>query len=199
MQRHDSDASLETRGLLRAAQAGDTRAFRHLVETHMRPIYAIGYRMLGNHDDADDVAQETFVRAWEALDRYDPKYSVYTWLRTIATRLCLNELEKRKRRRTEGGEAFEVAAETQADPAADPAATAAGNETRRDIATALDELPADYRAVLVLRSFDDLSYEEIAATLDIPIGTVMSRLSRARARLRTALGNKMPLNEGEVK
>ncbi len=180
----------EVREWVRRACGGDANAFRRLVETHMRAVYGIAYRMMGNHDDADDVAQETFVRAHRALDRYDPKYSFYTWLRTIATRVALHELAKRRRRRTEGGESFEMAAETLPADGADPQALAEEEDLRQRLARALATLPEDSRAVLVLRAEEQLSYAEIAAALEIPIGTVMSRLARARDKLRLLLGSE---------
>jgi len=170
----------------RAARDGDAAAFRWLVEHHMRAVYALAYRFMRDHDDADDVAQETFVRAHAALERYDERYTFYTWLRTIATRVALNELAKRRRRQTAAGEAFDVAAETVPATQADPAADAGHAEVERRFATALETLPDEQRAVLALRVHDEMSYEEIATALGIPIGTVMSRLSRARAALRAA-------------
>lgn len=180
----DADA---VRALARAAAGGDAAAFRRLVELHMRAVYAVAYRILRDADDADDVAQETFVRAHQALARYDARFTFYTWLRTIATRLALNELAKRRRRRTEGGETFEAAADTVATDAPDAAETLAGEELRRTLDVALGQLPEEFRSVLVLRVNEAMSYAEIAAALEVPIGTVMSRLSRARALVRRAL------------
>jgi RNA polymerase sigma-70 factor (ECF subfamily) len=177
----------EVRAWVRAAVAGDGHAFRRLVESHMRAVYGLAYRILGNPDDADDVAQETFVRAHHALDRYDERYSFYTWLRAIATRIALNEVAKRKRRRTEAGDAFDTASETVADRGADALARLADVELRDAVRRAMDTLPDEFRAVLVLRAEQEMSYAEIAAALDVPLGTVMSRLHRARALLRRAL------------
>jgi len=172
---------------VRAAQSGDAEAYRELVEACKRSVYALGYRMLGNHDDADDVAQETFVRAWEALQRYDARYSFPGWLRTIATRLALNVLEKRRRRRTEGGETFDAAAGTQAAATPGPDAEVEALETRTLLARALQALPDEFRVPLLLRTHEELSYVEIATALAIPVGTVMSRLHRARAMVRREL------------
>jgi RNA polymerase sigma-70 factor (ECF subfamily) len=168
---------------------------------YMRAVHAIAYRLLGDHDDADDVAQETFVRVHRSLERYDDNYSFYTWVRTIATRVALNELQKRKRRRTSGGEAFETAAEVVASPAPDAAEQLAGRELGQALAAALATLPEEYRAVLALRTYEQMSYDEIATTLGIPIGTVMSRLNRARTQLRAAWhgrqGGAVAPREGE--
>jgi RNA polymerase sigma-70 factor (ECF subfamily) len=178
----------DVRAWVRAARGGDSSAFRRLVETHMRAVYALGYRLLGDADDADDVAQETFVRAYRALDRYDERYSFYTWLRAIATRVALNEIAKRKRRRTDRGEAFDTATDTVADDRADAVEALADVELRARVQTGLASLPEEYRAVLVLRAEQQMSYAEIAAALDVPVGTVMSRLHRGRSLLRRALG-----------
>jgi RNA polymerase sigma-70 factor (ECF subfamily) len=194
----EASASPEAvRALVRAAAAGDTSAFRRLVEMHMRAIYAVGFRILGNHDDADDVAQETFVRAWSSLGRYDERYAFYTWLRTIATRLALNVRAKQQRRRTEGGETFAIAAETVADPGADPADGAVAAEWSDRLRAALAQLPEEQRSVLILRGQEEMSYAEIAAALDVPVGTVMSRLARARERLRVLLRDPGPAAVGK--
>jgi RNA polymerase sigma-70 factor (ECF subfamily) len=183
--------------LVGKAAAGDAGAFRRLVESHMRAVYALAYRLMGNHDDADDVAQETFVRAHAALARYDPQYTFYTWLRTIATRVALNEIAKRRRRRTEGGDSFDTAAETVAAREPDAAETLAGTELQAALDAALATLPPEYRAVLVLRIQEDQSYAEIAAALEVPVGTVMSRLSRGREALRRALAARRDATAGE--
>ena len=195
--RERSERDGEIRDWVQQARGGDAQAFRRLVETHMRAVYAIAYRMMGDHDDADDVAQETFVRAHRALDRYDPSYSFYTWLRTIATRVALHELAKRKRRRTEGGESFEMASETLPTEAADPQALAEAGDLRQRLDRALGTLPEEYRAVLVLRAVEQLSYAEIAETLEIPVGTVMSRLARARDKLRLVLDPERGASRGQ--
>jgi RNA polymerase sigma-70 factor (ECF subfamily) len=179
--------SPEVLALVRAARAGDAGAFRQLVEAYMRPIYALGRRLLSDHDDADDLAQETFVRAYQALGRYDERYGFHAWLRTIATRLALNEIAKRRRRRTEGGELFEAAAETRAEAAPGPDAELEAGEMRERLQAALASLPEEFRTALVLRTHEGLSYEEIAHTLGVPIGTVMSRIHRARCLLRERL------------
>ena len=174
--------------LVRRARLGDDAAYRRLVEMYMRAVYSVAYRLMGDHDDADDVAQETFVRAHQSLARYDESYSFYTWLRTIATRLGLNEIATRRRHKTHGGETFDVAAENVPAAAPDAVDELAGEELHEALGQAIGTLTEEYRAVLVLRTYEDLSYEEIATTLGIPIGTVMSRLCRARGLLRQALG-----------
>jgi RNA polymerase sigma factor (sigma-70 family) len=164
-----------------AAQAagGDRRAFDALVTRHRQAVYRLCWAATGNHADADDAAQETFVRVFRALPSYDP------WLRKIAWNCGLSV-----RRDAKAG--VPVVAGSDApeavDPAPGPEESAAGNEERQRVAGAMAALPAELRAVMVLRAVEGLSYAEIALVAGIPAGTVMSRLSRARKRLLDALG-----------
>ena len=171
---------------LRRAQAGDAGAFRALVERYQRPIWELCWRMVapvGLADRADDLTQDTFLRVYRALPEFDPRgpARLSTWIFTIAARLTLNEL---RRVRPEP---------TDADDGAWPASTASPARTheRRQagdrIAAAIATLPTGARAVLLLRDVFELDDEEIAATLAIDLGTVKSRLSRARAAVRARL------------
>ncbi len=187
MRRREDGESDAVPELVDQAQAGDTAAFRQLVEACMRPVYAQAWRLLRDHDDADDVAQETFVRAWQALKRYDGRTSFQGWLHTIATRLALNVIAKRQRRRTSGGEDFERAAETQQSGSPGPEAQVELAETRIALEQVLHALPDAFRLPLLLRTYEGLSYAEIARNLDLPMGTVMSRLHRARLLVRQGL------------
>lgn len=190
MRRREDAGSDPVPELVGRAQAGDAAAFRQLVEACMRPVYGQARRLLRDHDDADDVAQETFVRAWQALDRYDGRTSFQGWLHTIATRLALNVIAKRKRRRTLGGEHFERAAETLASGAPGPEAQVELGEARGALEQVLHELPDDFRLPLLLRTYEGLSYAEIGATLSVPVGTVMSRIHRARCLVRQGLESR---------
>ncbi len=168
----------------RAAE-GDRRAFDALVIRHRQAIYRLCWAATGNHADADDAAQETFVRAYRSLARYDPSRPFLPWLRTIAWHCGLSV------RRDGSAGVPRVAgddAPEPADPAPGPEESAAGNEERRRVADAMAALPDDLRTVLVLRAVEGLSYADIAQVAGIPAGTVMSRLSRARKRLLDALG-----------
>ena len=190
MRRREEGESEPVPDLVRRAQAGDAAAFRQLVESSMRPIYALARRLLRDHDEADDVAQETFVRAWQALERYDGRSSFLGWLRTIATRLALNVIAKRRRRQTTGGEDFERAAETRASTTPGPEAQFEGAEAHSALAWVLHQLPDEFRLPLLLRTYEELSYAEIARQLEIPVGTVMSRLHRARRLVRQGLESR---------
>ncbi len=178
----------DVRELLVRARDGDHRAFRVIVERYRRAVYALAFRMTGQHEDADDMTQEAFVRVYQALDRYDPRYSFYTWIRNIVIRLCANEMAKRARRRTEpAGDPAMFDRVASDDPG--PFERLSAAETAERIERALEAVPSDQRQVFVLRVHEEMSYQEIAERLELPVGTVMSRLSRARrailARLRS--------------
>lgn len=167
---------------VRAAR-GDARACRTLVERYQHRVFALVGRMLRPHGlDAliEDVSQETFMRVFAHLGRFRPdgRARLSTWILTIATRLCIDRL--RKRRPQTSLDAVPASA-LVGGPTADRAPIGAGLER------AIAALPPDWQAVFVLRVGHDLDYGEIASALEIPVGTVRSRLSRARAQLRAAL------------
>jgi RNA polymerase sigma factor (sigma-70 family) len=166
------------------AAAGDRAAFEDLVTRHRKAVYRLCWSAAGNHADADDAAQETFLRVFRALPSYDPERPFLPWLRRIAWNCGLTV----RRDRQAGvplvpGEGIP----DPADPAEGPEDAASGNEEKRRVAAAMADLPAELRTVLVLRAVEGLSYAEIAEAAGIPAGTVMSRLSRARERLVAAL------------
>jgi RNA polymerase sigma-70 factor (ECF subfamily) len=170
------DATLER------AQRGDPVAFRVLVVCHQPAVFAYLWRMLGGDRAAvEDLVQETFVRVHRGLPRFarGGPATLRTWILTIATRVALNEL-RRRRPRTEPIDARARAVE-------EPRTDATLALIVRD---ALDQMTPDHRAVLVLREYHDLDYAEIASVLGIDVGTVRSRLSRARAALRAELGEE---------
>jgi RNA polymerase sigma-70 factor (ECF subfamily) len=170
---------------LKRAQRGDPAACTALVRRYERPVFAVVSRLLspsGRRAAVEDMAQETFLRVFRALPAFDPGggAKLSTWILTIATRVTLNEL---RRRPTTGEPLGEAAATT-------PAPTTEPTELRalgRAIERAVGALQPEYRAAFVLREFHDLSYDEIARALDVDLGTVKSRLSRARAALKQAL------------
>ncbi len=172
----------------RAAE-GDRVAFEELVTRHRQSVYRLCRSATGNHADADDAAQETFLRVFRGLPSYDPGRPFGPWLRKIAWNCALSV-----RRDAGAGVPTVPGGELPdpADPAGDPQEAASGTEERRRVADAMAALPAELRAVLVLRAVEGLSYAEIAKAAGIPVGTVMSRLSRARGRLLAALGPRAP-------
>ncbi len=170
--------------LLVRARQGDLSAFEEVVRRYQRRVYGTALRIVRCHEVADDVSQEAFVRAWRSLDRFDTARPFGPWVCRIAANLALNHVRSPRGRE-------ETLPEEQAEPrseAADPLESLLDDEGRRVLDEALSELPAEQRAVFVLRAFEELSYAEIAETLGLQPGTVMSRLFRARDRLARALG-----------
>jgi RNA polymerase sigma-70 factor (ECF subfamily) len=174
--------------LVRLAQAGDADAFGRLVERHMRRAYFAALSLVGSREDALDLSQEAFVRAYRARGTIDPDRPFYAWLYQILRRLCFNFLRDRRTRAQTLEAAGSWLAEDVADRAGpDPAEALEREQRRRLVAAAIEELPAREREVLALKEFEGLSYKEIAALVGVPIGTVMSRLYAARQRLALAL------------
>lgn len=176
--RQADDPGPGDRELVLRARRGDRAAFGLLVRRHQRRIHGLGVRLLRDRDDADDLVQETFVRAWRALDRFDPERPLMPWLLRIATNRAMSLLDVRKRRRAE------ELTETIPDAGPSPPEQADRRRLHAAVRREVDRLPEDQRVVLVLRAAEDLSYREIAEVLGVPIGTVMSRLARARETLR---------------
>lgn len=180
--------SVDAEALLRRAQAGDAAACRALVVAHQSRIFAQLRGMLrpvGREAMVEDLAQETFLRAFRALPRFEGSASkIRPWLLTIATRVALNELRRRPGPTT-GVEELDTIEERCEGERGHPAQTS--RVIGRGLEAAVRELPDVYRAAFLLRELHGMEYADIAQTLDIDIGTVKSRLSRARARLRAAL------------
>jgi RNA polymerase sigma-70 factor (ECF subfamily) len=174
--------------LIRACRSGDAEAFGALVSRYQGRLYPTVLRLTGSTEDALDLLQEAFLRAYQNLDRFQGESSFYTWIYRIAINLALSD--RRRKRRTlrwvDEHRGPDVA-ELQDRQGTDPAAPVERAERDHRIQEALNTLPPDYRAVLVLKEFDGLAYEEISAVLGIPIGTVRSRIHRARCELRDQL------------
>ena len=167
--------------LIELCQRGDMRAFRSLVEQLKRPAYFHALALLGNHDDALDVSQEAFARAWISLASYDRTLPFYPWYYTILKRLSLNLIRSRKRRR----EVHDADAHLNGQAGSDsPEADRQARYRIAQVRQALKQLSVDDREIICLKDMQDYTYREIAAILDIPVGTVMSRLYGARARFR---------------
>ena len=176
--------------------AGDERAYRELVERYEHRVYSLALRMLRQAQDAEDVAQETFVRMFRALDRYDPSRPFAAWLMTIASRLCIDHLRRRRLRpislfQREPGTDEERMIDVR-DPGLLPDDLTTHREEELRTQQLIDSLPYHYRIVVLLRHQQDLSYEEIARTLDLPLGTVKARIHRARALLKQRLEGERP-------
>jgi RNA polymerase sigma-70 factor, ECF subfamily len=168
--------------LVSSAQNGDRNAFSELVRIHSLGVRNVVYRVCGNRQMAEDAAQEAFIRAWTKLSSYSPKVSFKSWLYRIAVNAALDMLRKEKRILPNALEDLKLR-----DINPTPEAMLASTERADLIAKALSSLSDASRTVLILREYEELSYNEIAETLEIPMGTVMSRLSYARKLLKEKL------------
>jgi RNA polymerase sigma-70 factor (ECF subfamily) len=175
---------MDQRRLLNAAQAGDERAFRQLVEPYRRALEVHCYRMLGSAQDAEDLAQETLLRAWRALERFEPRAQFQTWLYRIATNACLDELERRPRRPEPVDPFPDVPSAETASPTYDPAARYAIREGMElALLRAIQELPGRQRAVLIFRDVLGWTAPEVAEVLESTVASVNSALQRARGTI----------------
>jgi RNA polymerase sigma-70 factor (ECF subfamily) len=186
---NSNETAADETDLVRAAQAGDSRAFGEIVTRYQRAIYRVAYGFTRIPADADDLAQETFVRAYQAIGRFRVGEPLYPWLARIASNLALSLLRSRRRKPETALEPLMEAGQ-QWGTEEDPGRGVIDRERKKHLEQALAELKPEHQAVLVLRGVEEKSYEEIAKTLNVPLGTVMSRLSRARAELRARLAAK---------
>ncbi len=180
-----------------AAQQGSLGAFNDLVRAYEGRVYALCYRMLGNGEAAADAAQDTFFAAYQALGRFRGG-SFKSWLLRIAANTCYDQLRRQRRRPQQSLDALLDDPDhpvdfAGGDRATDPEDRALQAELSRTIQAALADLPADQRLAIVLADIQGLSYEEIAVVCETALGTVKSRISRARGKLREALGSREEL------
>ncbi len=174
-----------------AAQKGDNVAFEKLVRLHQRGVYRWAYRMVHTHDAADDVAQEVFVRLYRVLERIDPERPLSPWLCRVAINLSTNYLRKQKTRVSLDDNPGMEAIITPPDDPDHPMAKHRRKQFIAKLEKAIINLPPKFKSVFILRVQESRSYEEISEALGLTMGTVMSRLSRARARLRKELGDEL--------
>ncbi len=178
--------------------SGDQNAFAHLVTEYEKQVYHLCLRMVGNPEDAEDLAQEAFFKAWKGLKFYKFESSFSTWLYRLTTNACIDHLRKQKRQMTvsltmdeeEEGQELDL---PDREPL--PEDRLLKKEDQQQLQRAMEKLEEDARLILTLRVVEDLSYEQIAQIMDLKIGTVKSRLARARERLKNILaygGNKVP-------
>jgi RNA polymerase sigma-70 factor (ECF subfamily) len=181
---------VETR-LAKLSRNGDRRAFAELVEMYKDKIYHLGYRMLNQRQEAEDVVQETFLRVYTNLDRYDENQKFSTWIYRIATNLCIDRLRKRKPSYSidaeltdsEGTDWHALLASDDASPETELILS----ETQQHIREAIQSLPDKYKSVVVLRYLHDLSLQEISDILEMPVTTIKTRVHRGREFLRKKL------------
>ncbi len=186
-----SDVDSGEAALIARCAAGDETACAELVTIHQRMVYALGFTLLGNHDDALDLSQEVFLRVFRTLGRFRGQSALRTWIYRIVVNQARNRQRWwRRRRRAEQislDEYVEKFGDLESRHEVLPDRLLASKETAAKIWQALDRLPFDQRTALILREVEGLRYEEIAYSLDVALGTVKSRLTRARQALREEL------------
>jgi RNA polymerase sigma-70 factor (ECF subfamily) len=186
-------SSADDPSLVRAAQSGDMPAFEELVARHRDKIYARAYSMMRNEEEAIDLSQEAWVKGWQRLRQFQGEASFGTWMTRIVINLCLDQLRKHKRQRTESIEEMneESGGVERQMPVVtiNPTAGLERGELRQRIDRALGQLSHEHRTVLVLHEFEELEYKEIAKVMGCSIGTVMSRLFYARRKMAALLAD----------
>ena len=186
-------SSAEDQKLVRLAQRGDMAAFEELVARHRDKIYARALSMMRNEDEAIDLSQEAWVKGWQRLKQFQGESSFGTWMTRIVINLCLDQLRKHKRQRTESIEAMdeESGGVERHMPVltVNPTAGLERNELRQRIDKALGQLSYEHRTVLVLHEFEEMEYKEIAKAMGCSIGTIMSRLFYARRKMAALLAD----------
>lgn len=175
---------LRDEALAEKAAAGDMNAFEDLVDRHRMAVYRLARSVTGNHHDADDAAQETFLRVYRALGSYDPNRPFKPWLKRITYNTSLNTVRagKSRSRGIVDGDLPEIADSNPAQPERMEA-----DQNIASVDHAVQNLPSDLRVTLLLRAVEGMSYKDIATAMGVKIGTVMSRLSRARERVMDVL------------
>jgi len=183
----------QERRLIEASRGGDLKAFYQLVRRYERSVFNTAYRLSNSHDDASDIAQEAFVRAWNNLKSFRGDSAFSTWLYRIVTNVFLDD-RKRKRARPHISLDQELELDESSvtrqyeDPSPGPEAIMEGEERKEILAKAIASLPEAQRSMVVMYHTQGLAYEEIAEITQLPMGTVKSRLNRARLALRDRLG-----------
>ena len=179
--------------LIKAARNGELAAFEELVFRHRDPVYARAFSMTRNEQDAVDLSQEAWIKAWQRLGQFQGESSFMTWMTRIVINLCLDHLRKQKRHRADSIEAMDDengGVERQMPVVTvNPTAGLERAELRKKIDGALGQLTAEHRTVLVLHEFEDMEYKEIAKTVGCSMGTVMSRLFYARRKMAALLAD----------
>lgn len=178
------------------ATQGDDDAFAQIVESYQAPVYNLCYRMLGNREEAEDAAQETFLRAYRNLNRYDPKRKFVTWLLSIASHYCIDRLRRRRLKLVSLDDLLPRGERGASTPGAE--VNVLQLENAEEIRSMLDGIGEKDRAAVVLRYWYDFSYEEIAESLSLSISAVKSRLHRTRREMadRWHVQNKALVNGG---
>ena len=180
--------------LIKKAKNGDISAFEDLIDRHQQKVFNIAYRMCGNYDDASDMAQEALIKAYLNFDKFDGKSQFSTWLYRVTTNSCLDQIKKNKKipltsldseiETNEGSTVREIESRGKT-----PEQELESKELSKEINECIKQLPAKHRTVIILRDINGMAYEEIAKTLNCSVGTVKSRVNRARSALKKLLTN----------
>lgn len=182
---HVPEPERDDRTLVQAVQAGDKNAFDEIVERHRRAVYQVCYRFVNNHEDASDLAQETFVRAWKGLAAFKGESALSTWLYRIAVNVCLNRVSARRL------EVEPLDSDRFVDTRTElPGASLFRQERADAVRQAIAELPEKQRATLILRAYHEMSHQEIADVLGSSVGAVKANFFHALANLKKILGSE---------
>ena len=175
---------------LEEARHGNKQAFGKLIEAYQSPVFNLAYRMLSNADEAEQAAQEAFIRAWTRLDSYDPAFKFSTWLLSITSNYCIDQIRKRRAQLLSIDEPLPSHPALMSEGSASPEAQAVSRERDENVQLLLQTLPPDYRQAVVLRYWHEMSYDEIAEVMETTVSPIKSRLFRARRQLAES-GNEM--------
>jgi len=180
--------------LIDLAKGGDRRAFDHLTNRYRKSVYYLIFRIVRNAEDAEDLTQDTFVKSFGSIERFDPKFAFSTWLFKIATNNCIDFLRKRKMQMMSINESLSSEDGNGVylqlvDTALIPYEEVLKQQRHRFLMLAIEELPERYQRLVDLRYFKELSYDEIATQLELPLGTVKAQLHRSRELLNQSLAN----------
>lgn len=179
--------------LLRRACKGDVQAFEELMQSHESRIYAIALRMMGNREDAQDCAQEAMVRIYRAMGSFKGQSALATWIYRITMNTCLDELRRRKARKVTSLDSLVDNGWSPTDTGDTPEEHGLRVEKQNALNQAIQSLPDDMRAAIILRDVKGYSYDEIASILDANVGTIKSRIRRGREKLREILSKQSEL------
>jgi RNA polymerase sigma-70 factor (ECF subfamily) len=180
------------------ARAGDAIAFSRLVEAYQKPVYNLAYRLLGNSVEAEDAAQETFIRAYTRLETYDPTRKFSSWMLSIASHYCIDML-RRRRANILSMDELPPMVDLSMPKATQPEQVVIEGQVADEVQQLLDTLPPSYRTPVILRYWYDMSYREIAETMGVTESTIKTRLHRARSKLaQNAQNTRLNATQGQL-
>ncbi len=204
--RYDPTLATDDLTLVNRVRTGDQRAFKLLVERYQRKVYGVALGMLKDKEEARDVAQDAFIKVYRYLDHFKGDASFYTWLYRITVNICIDVMRKKGGKKNEHVE-FDESIDMDTSEAnlgalgsrlgTNPQKSALRRELAEKIEEALAQVPEKHRAILLLREIEGMSYEDLARTLDVPKGTVMSRLFHARMKVQKILSEYLDLEESK--